>query len=167
MGRRGSQQTPSAQRRPSSLTRRTSVNTPSINQLISPRKKPQSLNSSSTDRRKSSPAVTTPHAGKKGLPPSHPLPSHFNFGSESFEGFPHPSNDKKRAKHIKKSFSSCLGSPSRGGGGSKKILHRGSSGVLGSHNNSISSVIKSEHFVTATPNIFQSSGIVMSHTGHW
>jgi hypothetical protein len=166
MGRRGSQQPQSAQRRPSSLTRRKSVSTPSINQLMSPRKKPQPLNSSSADRRKSSPAVTTPHAGKKGLPPSHPLPSRFNFDSESFEGFPHPSDDKKRTEHIKKSFSSCLGSPSRGGG-SKKTLHRGSSGVLGSHNNSISSVIKSEHFVTATPNIFQSSGIVLSHTGHW
>ena len=130
-----------------------------INMLMSPRKKPHPLPS---PRRMSSPA------GGRITPPgmqSHPPARHFNFDTVA-EGFPHSTTQGTKElkksyslggakQQLKKSGSLALPSPrSR----RKTILRKGSSGVLGSQDNSISNVIRKEHFTTTTPNIFQNAG---------
>jgi hypothetical protein len=150
-GRRASQPSsalPHTQRRPSSTPRR-----PSINKLLSPRKKPQPLNPLSSPRRKSVSSPNT-HSPGNSQPRNQVPPRHFNFEREG--SLPHSAQ-----RQLMKSYSSA--SPRGGGGqrnavGNRKVLNRVSSGVLGSQNNSISNVIKTENFVTTTPNIFQNSG---------
>lgn len=147
-------------RRRSVIQRRASTSAsrrPSINMLMSPRKK---ANPYPSPRRQSSPGTMShshqPPPGMKNHPPSQ-----FTFdaplATDGLASSSTSSRPRATKQPIKKS--SSLASP-QGSGRKRPVLTRGSSGVLGSQNNSISNVIRKEHFVTTAPTIYQNAGNV-------